>query len=72
MSRKKDQGPVMDLIVVMLETTRGGATKTHKYLANRVAIHLVVAQDHDAHGHAGTDLAIETKDTLPTLLLMCE
>ena len=58
--------------VVMMETKRGGANKTHKNPATQVAIRLVVARDHDAHGHAGTDLVIEIKDPLPTLLPMCE
>ena len=59
-------------LVVMMETKRGGANKTHKNPATQVAIRLVVARDHDAHGPAGTDLVIEIKDPLPTLLPMCE
>ena len=56
----------------MMEAKRGGANKTHKNPATQVAIYLVVARDHDAHGPAGTDLVIEIKDPLPTLLPMCK
>ena len=57
LSRKKNQGPVIDLIVVMMETKRGAPTKPRECLARLVAICVVGAPDHGDHGHVGTELA---------------